>query len=67
MTTLPNQQNKCLGYLSRGMTHREIGKEMFLSPRTIEYYLNIVKKKTGSKTRSELVQWFFNTLSQVEK
>jgi DNA-binding CsgD family transcriptional regulator len=63
MITLPHQQNKCLEYLSRGMTHKEIGKEMVLSPRTIEYYMNIIKKKTGFKTRSELVQWFFDTLS----
>lgn len=55
---LSYQQNKCLGYLTQGMTYQEIGDAMHLSPRTVEYYINIIRNKTGLTKRSRLVQWF---------
>lgn len=58
---LPPQQSKCLSYLSMGMTYKEIGEEMTLSPRTVEYYVNILKKKTGAKKRSALMYFFFSS------
>jgi len=58
--TLSCQQNKCLNYLSQGMTAQEIGDAMHLSKRTVEHYINIIRDKTGLTKQSHLVQWFLN-------
>lgn len=55
---ISNQQQRCIFYLSQGMTSKEIGTMMRLSPRTVEYYISIVREKTGLKRKSELVKWF---------
>ena len=57
---LSKQQQKCLYFLSCGMTYKEIAQEMNLSPRTVESYMVTVKKKTGLTCRSKLVSFFLN-------
>ncbi len=63
---LSYQQNRCLKNISQGMSYREAAELMHLSPRTIEHYVNIIRKKTGLKKRSQLVQWFL-TINQIQK
>ena len=53
---LTNQQSECLYHLVRGRPIREIAKQMDLSPRTVEHYLEAVKSKLNCKTRSELIE-----------
>ena len=39
---------------TRGLTNREIGAELYLSPRTVEWHLRKVFTKLGVATRREL-------------
>ena len=55
---ISKQQQRCLFFLSEGMTMKEIGWELNISPRTVEFYLNLVKNKTGLRRRSELIGYF---------
>ena len=66
MKNLSNQQLKCLYFLSRGMSYKEIARELKISPRTVEYYLAIAKAKTGSGKRSELVKHFLGLPNENE-
>ncbi len=52
---LSEQQNKCLLSLKEGKTTKEIAKDLNLSPRTVETYINQVKIKTGFQRKSELI------------
>lgn len=52
---LSNKQTECLFYFVRGMTMKEIGASMSLSPRTIEKYLETIKNYLKCKTRSEIM------------
>src|SRR5207253_1891119 len=57
---LSKQQEKCLYYLVRGMTMKQIAKILELSPKTVEHYLDAVKIKLNCRTRSELVEHAIN-------
>lgn len=50
------QEIKCLRLLLSGKTIKLIGAHMGLSPRTVEYYLNNIKRKLQVKTKSELIE-----------
>ena len=41
----------------QGKTDNEIGKELFISPRTVQNHLTRVREKTGLRRRSELTRW----------
>lgn len=48
-------QTECLYYLTQGFTAKEIAKKMFLSNRTIEFYLAILKNKLNCRNKAELI------------
>jgi DNA-binding CsgD family transcriptional regulator len=53
---LSDRQLDCLYYLVKGMTIKEIAKEMSLSPRTVEHYLEAIKIKLNSHSRVDLFE-----------
>lgn len=55
---LSERQNECLNLLAYGMTIKEIAREMQLSPRTVEHYLEVVKAKLNCDSRSDLIRMF---------
>ena len=55
---LSKRESECLFQLSLGKTAKEIGRLLNLSPRTVEFYINNIKEKTGCRTRTELVRAF---------
>lgn len=52
---LTNREAECVVCWSRGLSAKEIGKKLALSPKTIEVYIDSVKKKFNCSTRSEMV------------
>jgi DNA-binding CsgD family transcriptional regulator len=53
---LSSRQLESLYWLTKGMTIKQIGKTMNLSPRTIESYLETIKTKLNCFCRTELIQ-----------
>jgi DNA-binding CsgD family transcriptional regulator len=49
------REMQCFEYLVRGKTAKEIARELRLSPRTVEYYLDNFRKKIGCRNRYELI------------
>lgn len=52
------QEFKCLAWLSRGKSVKEIGCLMTLSPRTVESYIDNIKHKVNANSRSHLIDLF---------
>jgi len=52
---------QCLFFMSKGQTFKEIGKSLNLSPRTVESYINNLKSKTGTNSKSELIKLYFKS------
>lgn len=53
---LTQRQYDCLYFLVRGMTAKEIGKKLGLSPKTVEHYLDNIKIKLNCQKRSNLIE-----------
>ncbi len=51
-------QKKIVLHLSNGMVAHEIGVDLGLSKKTIEKYLDEMKKEHGVKTSNQLVAFF---------
>ena len=58
---LTRREAECAFYCLQGRTMREIGMEIHLSPRTVEFYFRTLKEKLGCRTRSELVRYLLKT------
>ncbi len=61
---LSKREAECLCYMAFGKTMKEIAICLNLSPRTIEFYIDNMKKKTGLSSKSQLLSMFFNSLTE---
>lgn len=55
--TLNEREREVLHHLCEGLTAAEIGKQIFLSPRTVEGIKASLMEKTGAKNTAGLVMW----------
>lgn len=55
LPALSSREKECLYYLIRGMTARQIGSQLKLSNRTVEFYLERIKVKLRCASKSELI------------
>jgi len=58
---LPKREQECLEYTIKGYTAKMIAKELGLSYRTIESYLDNLKTRLGANTRRELIQMAYQS------
>jgi len=54
---LAGRELEILRLVSDGLTDNEIGKQLFISPRTVQNHLTRIREKTGLRRRSELARW----------
>jgi DNA-binding NarL/FixJ family response regulator len=54
---LAQREQEVLRLLAQGYTDREIGHQLYISPRTVQNHLTRVREKTGMRRRSELARW----------
>ncbi|MBY0462551.1 MAG: LuxR C-terminal-related transcriptional regulator [Alphaproteobacteria bacterium] len=59
---LSKREAQCLYYLLRGQSAKEIAKTLHLSPRTVESFLDIIKRKTGVHCKAKLVEKLYNAI-----
>lgn len=57
---LTPREISCIKYLMNGKTAKEIANQLHLSYRTIEYYLENIRSKTGCRNKYELMIYFSN-------
>ena len=54
--TLTPREKEVFDVISQGLTHREIGDMLGISPRTVEVHKGRVMEKLGAKTLAELIK-----------
>jgi len=54
---LTDREREVLGYTVEGFSSSEIGKKLFISPKTVDTYRARIMEKLGLKHRSELVRF----------
>jgi len=54
--TLSKRQNECLFFLLRGKSNREIAKLLSISVRTVEHYIEAIKRMMDCTSKSQLVE-----------
>ena len=54
---LAQREQEVLRLLAQGYTDREIGHQLYISPRTVQNHLTRIREKTGMRRRSELARW----------
>jgi DNA-binding NarL/FixJ family response regulator len=54
---LSARESGVLQLLSQGLTDREIGEHLYVSPRTVQNHLARIRAKTGLGRRSEMARW----------
>ena len=55
---LSKRERDCLQLLSRGFTHKNIARQLDLSPRTVEQYINNVKYKLETTNKIDIINAF---------
>jgi len=53
LTGLTARELEVLGSVAKGLSNREIGRELFLSDQTVKFHLNRIYKKLGVANRTE--------------
>ena len=46
-----------LGLVAGGMTSAEVGRQLFLSPRTVDWHLSSIYSKLGVRSRTEATRF----------
>lgn len=59
MLNLSNREKSCLHGILAGQTAKQIARELNLTFRTVEFYIQNLKKKIGCRRRSEIFKKFF--------
>lgn len=61
LETLSDREREVLGYTAEGYSSSEIGKKLYLSPKTVDTYRARLMQKLGLSHRAELVQFALRT------
>jgi len=56
LITLTKRESECLKLLGTGKSAKEVAAILEISPRTVEYYVNQIKEKTGCYSKSKLLK-----------
>ena len=65
-TDLTPQELQVAQLARRGLSNREIGRQLFISPRTVQYHLRKVFAKLGIRSRGELAHVLPGGTTQLE-
>ena len=49
-----------------GLTHKEIGAMLFISPKTVEHHVARIRQKLGATSRAELLAGLRSTLAAAD-
>lgn len=44
--------------LSKGLSNREIGNNLFICEKAVKYHITNLNKRLGTKRREQIVSWF---------
>lgn len=56
---LTRRESQCMHLLCRGLTSKYIARKLGLSNRTVEGYIDNIRSKTNSRSKSELIELYY--------
>lgn len=62
--TFTLRQKQCLQLLAKGKTFKEIANALNITPRTVRFHLDLVKKQLSVKTKSQLIEYYLRTTAE---
>lgn len=66
LITIAKQQSLCLAHLMLGKTAKDIATQMGISFRTVEHYLETIKKRLGCGSSMELISKYSDQISLLD-
>ncbi len=54
---LTKREREVLQHIARGYTYKEVGEQLFISPKTVENHMSAVLRKLQLSNRRELTRW----------
>jgi DNA-binding NarL/FixJ family response regulator len=52
---LSEREQTVAQYVVDGLTHKEIGAQLYISPKTVEHHVAKIRQKLGASTRAEML------------
>ena len=65
-TVLSTQEDRVARLVAQGMTNQEVARELYVSPKTVEFHLSNVFTKLGITSRRQLRQGILSTTPVTE-
>jgi len=65
-SVLSERESEILQLIARGLTHKEIGVKLFISPRTVEAHKNNLCRKLGVNTLADLIAYAIRNTPPLE-
>jgi len=65
-TVLSAREREVAACVVDGLTHKEIGAMLFISPKTVEHHVARIRQKLGASTRAELLAGLRTTLAAAD-
>lgn len=60
--SISKRENEIIKNLSHGLSEKEIGEKLFISPKTVDRHIDNIKKKIGVSKNIEVVAYYIATL-----
>jgi DNA-binding NarL/FixJ family response regulator len=55
VSVLSEREQMVAQYIVDGLTHKEIGAQLYISPKTVEHHVAKIRQKVGASTRAEML------------
>ena len=65
LVELSRREREVVELVVGGMTYREVGEALFLSPKTVEHHMARIRRRSGAASRGELLRRLNATLAMV--
>lgn len=65
LVELTRREREVVELVLSGMTYREVGEALFLSPKTVEHHMARIRRRSGATSRGELLRRLNATLAMV--